>query len=241
MWFLFKSMIYSAPLIIFQFYCGHSGTNFIPNFLVAMYSVTCTTVAIYWYLILDQDDGSSKIKKGSLEPENQWDTHKSIPALYNYKIQTHLSKIPYRFISWSIYMWFASALIFFVPFYSMGNIINSSGKIGDLWTSQGLTCFSLFVTLNHGHVFIGTNNYTWLIIAMYTFSLVLYPITLWLNNFDKTFPTYKTVFPELINTSPLFWLNLLFGTVTAILPYYLSRVYEILIKSPRYYNNLKID
>ena len=55
MWFLFKAMLYSAPVFYFNIYCGYSGLTYITDILMALYEVILTTFAIYTYLLLEQD------------------------------------------------------------------------------------------------------------------------------------------------------------------------------------------
>ena len=137
MWFLYKSMIVAVPLFFFQFYSGYSGLNYYSNVLYAMYGVSCTTVAIFFYLVMDQD-----VSFKDYLPENdhfkghqEFDVARLMPKLYQYKIDTHLSQKARRFFWWSLYVWASAPVISYVPFYSMDKAINESGKTGDLWTA----------------------------------------------------------------------------------------------------------
>lgn len=100
MWFMFKSMIFAAVLGFFQFYNGFSGLNFIPNFLVAMFGVSTTTIAIYFYMLLDQDVSFKDIlpENDHMKGKQEFDVDNLLPKLYNYKIETHLGNTMYRFI-----------------------------------------------------------------------------------------------------------------------------------------------
>ncbi len=56
MWFLFKGMLFSIPMLFFNTKCAFSGQTFIEDYYFALYEVILTTFAIYFYLLLDQDE-----------------------------------------------------------------------------------------------------------------------------------------------------------------------------------------
>jgi hypothetical protein len=80
MWFIFKGMLFSIPILLFNTFSGYSGLTYVEDLYYALYEVTMTTFAIYFYLLLDQDVSFS----------NEWASF--LPELYSYKIKTHHGK-----------------------------------------------------------------------------------------------------------------------------------------------------
>ena len=55
MWFVFKGMLFSIPILFFNTVCGFSGTTYIADLYFALYEVIMTTWAIAFYCLYDQD------------------------------------------------------------------------------------------------------------------------------------------------------------------------------------------
>ena len=55
MWFLYKSMLYSAPVFLLCFFTGFSGITYITDILNGLFEVILTTWAIDFYLLFEQD------------------------------------------------------------------------------------------------------------------------------------------------------------------------------------------
>lgn len=53
MWFVFKGMLFSIPILFFNTVCGYSGLTYVEDFYFALYEVILTTFAIMFYLLLD--------------------------------------------------------------------------------------------------------------------------------------------------------------------------------------------
>jgi len=53
MWFLWKAMLFSAPIFFFNMFNGFSGLTYIEDLFFALYEVIMTTFAIYFYLLLE--------------------------------------------------------------------------------------------------------------------------------------------------------------------------------------------
>ena len=138
---------------------------------------------------------------------------------------------------WTAWMWVSGAIMFYVPFFAMTNIVNQDGKVGSLWVS-GITSFTILIASHHGSVFIGTRNYTLPLVIMYIFSFLCFcPITILINDYDPTSNTYHTVFSEIFGGTPLFWLCIIFSIGTILMPIYLAKAYEMIIKSPEFYQH----
>ena len=77
MWFVFKGMLFSIPILFFNTVSGFSGLTYVDDLFFALYEVILTTFAIYFYLLLDQDvsfkDGEEALST-------------NIAHLYTYKI-----------------------------------------------------------------------------------------------------------------------------------------------------------
>ena len=53
MWFVFKGMLFSIPILFFNTVCGFSGTTYIADLYFALYEVIMTTWAIAFYCLYD--------------------------------------------------------------------------------------------------------------------------------------------------------------------------------------------
>ena len=62
MLFLYKAMLFSAPILLFNVYCGFSGLSYVGDLFFALFEVLMTTFAVYFYLLLDQDVAFSESK-----------------------------------------------------------------------------------------------------------------------------------------------------------------------------------
>jgi hypothetical protein len=83
---------------------------------------------------------------------------------------------------WTLFCWFTGVLVFYVPFYTMTNIANISGKTDGLW-SAGVGSFSVVIFVHHFMIFVGTRNFTWILSFMYLFSFMMFmPLVIWLND-----------------------------------------------------------
>ena len=239
MWYLFKAMLFSAPLFFFNMHNGFSAHSYLDFAQKALFEVLLSTVGIYTYLLLEQDVSfhdadakeSRKLERREFLP--------NLPQLYAYKIKTHLSKKLLRFAAWTAWMWATAAILFYVPFKAMTNIVGKDGKTGNLW-GCGFASFTFLVLIHNGSVFIGTRNFTWPVVTVYFFSLLFYmPITLLVNEYlpsGTNGPQYQhQVFSDYIGGSPLFALCLIFSVGTVLMPIYMAKAYEMLIKEPALY------
>jgi hypothetical protein len=53
MWFVFKAMLFSIPILFYNTVSGYSGVTYIEDLYFALYEVIMTTWAIAFYLLLD--------------------------------------------------------------------------------------------------------------------------------------------------------------------------------------------
>ena len=232
MLFLYKAMLYSTPVFLLSFYTGYSGITYITDLLQGLYEVILTTFAVNTYLLLEQDVSFKDSIPGS-DHQSEFPT-RLLPALYNYKIKTHLGKKLQRFLLWSVFTWYSSLIMFYIPFYALDGIIDAQGRTGGFWKS-GVASFSILLAVHHGSIWIISRNYTVITVALGLFSIACFmPITLVLNDVDAGSRTYGVVFSELLPNS-LFWLTQFVAVGAICLPIYAAKVYEMYLKSPEFY------
>uniref|UniRef100_A0A7S3FV57 P-type ATPase C-terminal domain-containing protein n=1 Tax=Strombidium rassoulzadegani TaxID=1082188 RepID=A0A7S3FV57_9SPIT len=227
MWFVFKGMLFSVPILFFNTQCGYSGTTYVEDYYFALYEVILTTFAIYFYLLIDQDV--------SFADRFNQKVRQLIPKLYSYKISSQLNHKLSRFCFYSLYAWYCGFLAFFIPFLAMNDLVNSRGKTGGLWSS-GLASFSVVIFTHHAMIFIGTRNYTYVTFTAYLFSLNCFiPITMLLNEYTKGTSTYRTTFSDILGGTALYWLSVLIVMAMTCLPLYLVKSFEMVWASPDKY------
>ena len=159
----------------------------------------------------------------------------SIGRLYSHKIRTHLSKKLQRFVLWSLYCWYSAALMWFVPFFGMNGIVNSSGYTGSLWSS-GFTSFTILITVHHGSVIIGTRNFTLPLVILYLFSYACFmPLTTVLCDLDPGAHTYRIIFADVMGGTPLYWLSVFLSVMAICLPIYAAKACEMILNAPQFY------
>jgi hypothetical protein len=117
MWFVFKGMLFSIPILMFNCINGFSGLTYIPDWYFALYEVILTTFAIFFYLLIDQDVSYNEEEELSF----------SLAKLYSYKMKTHLNLKYTRFAGWTLYCWWTAFVTFFIPFIALNGINNSTG------------------------------------------------------------------------------------------------------------------
>lgn len=227
MWFVFKGMLFSIPILFFNAVSGFSGLTYVDDLFFALYEVILTTFAIYFYLLLDQDV-SFKDGEKSL-PTN------FIAKLYTYKIQTHLSKKLKRFFMFTLFCWYTGALTFYIPFYALNGTISKSGFNGSVWMS-GLASFSVVIVTHHVMILIGTRNFTIPLCIFYLGSFMCFmPLVVLLNEYAPSSKTYKTIF-EYMLSSPTFWLSIIVTVSFVAIPFYAAKAWEFTMKSPELYS-----
>lgn len=137
MFFAFKGMLFSIPILFFNTICAYSGLTYVLDLYYALYEVLMTTFAIAFYLMIDTD----------VSFKNPPTTF-SISKLYSYRIESHLNKKIQRYAFWTCYCWYCGAVIFYIPFYTMTRITNREGMVGGLW-GAGYCAFASLITIHH--------------------------------------------------------------------------------------------
>jgi magnesium-transporting ATPase (P-type) len=72
MWFLWKAMLFSTPLLLMNVYAGFSGTNYLDDMYFALYEVLMTSFSLWSYIILETD------------VHYEYELKISLPKLYGY-------------------------------------------------------------------------------------------------------------------------------------------------------------
>ena len=227
MWFAFKGMLFSAPILFFNTVCGYSGTTYIEDLYFALYEVLMTTFAIAYYLCLDQDVSFSESKES---------LPFSLSEYYSYKIKTFFNIKLKRFIFWTVYMWYSAVMMFYVPFYATTRIENNAGHVGGLW-GAGYASFTILITAHHVMICNGTRNFSpWLVFAYVMSYLMFMPLVTVLNENMAGGATYKSIFPTVIGGTPLYWLSVFFAVTMICLPLYMLKAYEMVVNRPDFYH-----
>lgn len=174
-------MLFSVPILCFNMTAGFSGLTYVDDLFFALYEVIMTTFAIYFYLLLEQDvsfkDGEETLGY-------------NVAELYTYKVKSHLSKKLKRYGGFIVFVWYAGALVFVVPFYAMNDCIWKHGKNGSLYPS-GYGAFSCVIVVHHLMIAINTRNWTWVIVVAYIGSFLMFmPLITLLNQYAPTAVTY---------------------------------------------------
>jgi hypothetical protein len=177
-------------MLFFNTWTGYSAGTFLfgPNFLI--YNIL-TIFALFFYIIFDQDVSSD-------QTEGHYDDHKfSLGKLYRYyNEQWHVHRRG-RYLKWLFLTFFAAAVVFYVPWFSLNGFINpfsSSGAVmGGIMNVRGHTgdfiqssIASLFVMLNvyHSILFIFTRHWNALVFSSYVMSVIVTIVVLVLDNIE---------------------------------------------------------
>ena len=229
MWFVYKGMLFSVPILLFNCDAGFSGLTYIPDWYFALYEVCLTTFAIFFYLLIDQDVSFNEADSLPF----------SIARLYSYKIRTHLDLKYIRFAGWTLYCWFTACVTYYIPFIALNDCVNSSGKTGGVFTN-GFAAFSGVICVHHIMIAIFTRNWTFRLVLAYVISFsVFMPILALANANDPASQTYRNTFPDMLGGTPLYYLSTFLAVSIVALPLYGIKSYEMVIKAPAFYQKPK--
>ena len=211
-------MLFSIPLVLFNFYAAFSGLTYVEDFYYALYEVILTTWAICFYLFLEVDVDPSH--KDASRPGTFLAEH------YKHCREVVIQPIYKKLMLWALYAWYSGAVLFFVSFHSYGllsngdsGVVNSSGKIDGLWTA-GFTSFTILLAAHHVIIFVSTRSYSVPLVLGYIFSVVCFmPITVLLNELVPSTMMYSTTFSDVLS-QPLYWAVVLAGTTAICMPYF---------------------
>lgn len=127
-------------------------------------------------------------------------------------------------------------VLFFIPFASLngvylppgltgndfghifGGVINSAGQTGDLFTSS-YASFAILINVYHLLLFLGTRHFSPHLVGSYVFSVLLYVMTLALDDLMPATETYNNDI-EMNTGSLITFLSVLLGTSMIVFPIY---------------------
>ena len=147
--------------LLFSSVAGYSGPTFV-DVLLRMEHVFAGIIGYCVYIIYDQDVLIS-------EDENHLTF--SVPKLYKHRLINHFDINPLRFLLWTIYSLYASAIMFYIPFYSMNDIVTSNGLNGWVW-GQGFSAQSIYTFANILIVWVSTRSFSKVIIIWYAIQVI---------------------------------------------------------------------
>ncbi len=206
-WCIWKSSLFSIPMIYYNTQNGFSGQTFLEDWFYAVYDVINNEWALFFYVLYEQDVSIVK-------------PHLNIARYYGYCRECILPKNLFYYFLWFAYAFWSGAVMYYVPAYVFGedSIVTEDGFTDGVWTA-GVICMSILIITHHVLLVMGTKNFTWFTITIYIFSVFLFfPLTLWLNDETLGAMTYKSAFTEIFATWHC-WLCLVLCSVLVVLPY----------------------
>ena len=214
-WFSYKGMLFSIPLVFFNAYALFSGLTYVENYYYALYEVILTTWAICFYLFIEVDVDSAY--KSASKPGTY------LAEYYRHCCEEVIQPIYTKLFLWSLYAWYSGIVLFFVSFMTYGMFgsqsVNEEGKTDGVW-SAGFASFTILIVAHHIIIFVGTRNYTLILVLAYIFSLLCFmPITIFLNEYGEGSMMYRTTFSDVMS-QPLYWLIVLVGVTAICMPYF---------------------
>lgn len=243
MWCVFKNMLFCIPFLLFNTFTGYSGAPFYQDFSYQLFNLI-TIIGLFVYLYMDQDVSHHEMNEDYQLPY-------SLSKLYAYRHEGHLDQKLKRYVYWYQYCWYASIILFFVPFASLngvylpasltgnaeghifGGVINNNGMTGDLFTS-GYASFAILINIYHIILLLGTRHFSGHIVASYVFSYVLYFAVTLIDDLVPSTETYNDGL-QMSAGSLITFLSVLLGTSMIGFPLYFAKAWEMNIRAPWFY------
>ena len=208
--------------LLFSTVAGYSGPTFV-DVLLRMEHVFAGIIGYCVYLIYDQDVLLSEgVRKSTF----------NIPSLYKYKLTNHFDVSLQRFILWTIYSLYASAVMFYIPFYSSNDIVTSDGLNGWVW-GQGFGAQSIYTFANISIVWISTRTFSKVILCWYIIQIIDWFANLPLIFYSPISETQYNIYD--VFSTPTFYLSVFVGAAAVGIPVYAAKAYEMVVKKPEYY------
>ena len=231
-WFSYKAMLFSIPLVLFNAYAAFSGLTYMDDYYYALYEVILTTWAICAYLFIEVDVDSSY--KSASRPGT------FLAEYYSHCREVVIQPIYKKLFLWSLYAWYSGCVLFFASFMTYGMLgsqaVNASGKTDGIWTA-GFASFTILILAHHVIIFLGTRNYTVLLVLAYIFSLLCFmPLTVFLNVATAGAGMYRTTFSDVMS-QPIYWMIVAVGVVAICMPYFFVKQFREYFKYPELYGH----
>ncbi|TNV85488.1 hypothetical protein FGO68_gene5841 [Halteria grandinella] len=210
-WFLYKSLIMCYPFLFANIQSCFSGQKMMEDTYWALYHVDCTTIAILFYGIFEQD-------LSFIMSNNEKSIGFKISRYYKHSKTNIIEKtIPY-FTVWHLYAFVTGIVFYYIPAYAY-NEATFLGRQEGFW-APSFASICLMVVVHHVNCALGTKNWTFFMFCMFIISFLLFmPLTVFMNNRVPTTYSYMVHFSEGLK-SPTFWLTLTITASIVVLPYY---------------------
>lgn len=128
--------------------------------------------------------------------------------------------------------------MYYITFYSVSNVINSSGHVNDYWNT-GVVLFFTLIATHHALIWTETRNHTWYTIAWYLLTLIMVYLAISGSDKLKSSSYYKNQFSVVLD-SPLTWLVVLIQAFINVLPRFLFRTLDGVVFHPEF-TKIKAD
>lgn len=173
-WIISKTAVTSSVKILWNFYTGYSGNQYVGDLMFAMYSVNVTFYA-FWN-IFEQD--VSFAKYGS--PGDEAKLPFQMSALYAHSRDNEIKPLMRKYFEQLFVMIFASLIIFYIPWVSLAGPTGADGFTYDLWT-VGTVTYIATVAFCHSLFYTYTRHWNWVMFAFMIFTFLQMPIIVWLS------------------------------------------------------------
>lgn len=164
-WIISKTAVTSTCKILWNLYTGYSGNQYVGNLAFAMFSVNVTFYA-FWN-IFEQD--VSFAKYGGPGDESKLPFQMS--ALYAHCRDNEIKKLMRKYTEQMVIMVYASLVIFYIPWISLGGLVGADGQTYDLWTI-GVITYICTVAFCHSLFYTYTRCYNWVMFAFMVFTFL---------------------------------------------------------------------
>jgi len=219
-------MLFSIPLVFFNFYTGFSGVTYVNDYFYALFEVILTTFAIGGYVLFEVDISPYYKDAGK---HNEF-----LAKVYKSQRINEVAPVYTKLGIWFTFAWYSGMVIFYTSFYSYNiSPVDSAGLMDGLWTS-GFAGFTILLTCHHGIIFMETRNISVPIVLSYLLSVLCFmPLTCWLMDITPG-TMYRSVFEDAL-AAPTFYLVVVVGSSAILMPYYAIRRYDELVWRPFIY------
>lgn len=186
-----------------------------------------TPFVLYLYIILEVE--VSRKKYG----ENEALLSYTMSELYGHT-RSLVRKLYRTYFCFILMSFYTGAVIFGVYFLGIdeGGILSSNGHTQDLF-SFGVITIMVFALQHHLHIAFMMRNWTVHAALLWLFSLIqvflTYLVAETLMSSELTYSVSRILW-----MSPHFWLQILLATFTVTVPFYLWKVYKIMIRDAKF-------
>mmetsp|Transcript_89399 Transcript_89399/g.123357 ORF Transcript_89399/g.123357 Transcript_89399/m.123357 type:complete len:103 (+) Transcript_89399:2826-3134(+) len=99
-------------------------------------------------------------------------------ALYAHCRDNEIKNLMKKYVEQSLIMFFASLVIFYIPWISLAGPTGADGFTYDLWT-VGVVTYICTVAFCHSLFYTYTRHWNWVMIAFTIFTFIQMPLILW--------------------------------------------------------------